>query len=471
LEKRAHTRAKSTSENAYSPGVKEGMDTKAERREHGRRLRANCPRSSHSEWKPRSSGAVELLEESDVGRVKALVPVKYGRMSHSLFTFFRGSSIIQARDLASTPSSGITVQLCGDCHMLNFGGFATPERSLAFDINDFDETFPGPWEWDVKRLAVSLLLAARDRDFSDQTGTTAVRTAVASYRQHMAEFARETVLERWYRQIRFDDLFEFFSGSDKTLRSVRKAQTRAAKRTSESVFPKLTEVVDGHVRIVDDPPRISHEHKGRPGWEERAADVLRRYKAASPGDRQQLLERYELEDTAVKVVGVGSVGTRCFIALFFANQAEPLFLQMKEARRSVLESPNGKSRFAHQGQRVVLGQRLMQATSDIFLGWTEVPGEYDYYVRQLRDMKVSPDLAAFRPQTLVNFGTICGWALARAHARSGDPDAITGYLGSNETFDTAAVQHAITYADQVARDFAEFEEAIRSGRLPIEIEP
>ena len=446
------------------------MDTKAERRERGRRLRANCPRSSQAQCKPRASGAVALLEESDVGRVEALVPVKYGRMSHSLFTFFRGSSIIQARDLTNTPSSGITVQLCGDCHMLNFGGFATPERSLAFDINDFDETFPGPWEWDVKRLAVSLLLAARDRGFSEETGTTAVRTAVASYRQHMAEFARETVLERWYRRIRFEDLLDFFSDNERAQRTLRKAQTRAAKRTSESVFPKLTEVVDGHVKIVDDPPRISHIHKGRPGWEERAADVLRRYKAASPGDRQQLLERYELEDTAVKVVGVGSVGTRCFIALFFANRVEPLFLQLKEARRSVLESPDGKSRFAHQGQRVVLGQRLMQATSDIFLGWTEVPGESDYYVRQLRDMKVSPDFAAFRPQTLVKFGTICGWALARAHARAGDADAITGYLGSSDVFDRAAVQYAIAYADQVTRDFAEFEEAIRSGRLPLDIE-
>ena len=386
-------------------------------------------------------------------------------MSQSLFTFFRGTAIIQARDLASSPSTGITAQLSGDAHMLNFGGFATPERSLAFDIRDFDETFPGPFEWDLKRLVVSLVLAARDRSFSEETGAAAVRAAAASYRQRTSEFAQRTVLERWYDRIDFEDLVELFREHRKTKSDLQKAQTRAASRTSRSVFPKLTSVVDGRATIIDDPPRILHAHKAFPHWKKTVEDVIARYKGTLRADRRQLLDRYRLEDTAVKVVGVGSVGTRCFIALFLDNGGDPLFLQMKEARRSVLESPRGESRFPHQGERVVTGQLLMQAASDMFLGWTEVPGENDYYVRQLRDLKVTADVASFRPKTLVNFATMCGWGLARAHAKAGDADAIAGYLGNADAFDTAAVDYAKAYADQVAQDFAAFQDAIRSGRL------
>jgi uncharacterized protein (DUF2252 family) len=439
--------------------------TLAERLEQGRLLRAKCPRSAHAEWKPRSGDPVTFLEESDIGRVEALIPVRYGRMAQSLFTFFRGTAIIQARDLAVTPASGISVQLCGDCHMLNFGGWATPERSLAFDVRDFDETFPGPWEWDVKRLVVSLILAARDRSFSEKTAQEAVSAAVASYRQHMAEFAEHSVLERWYERITFEDLRELFRENSDMKKSLGRAEKRAAGRTSQSAFPKLTTVVDGHAKIIDDPPRISHVHKADPNWEQTAQEVLERYRASVRADLRQLLDRYQLEDTAVKVVGVGSVGTRCYIALFLDNQGDPLFLQVKEARRSVLESPDGDSRFPHQGERVVTGQRLMQAASDIFLGWADVPGEHDYYVRQLRDLKVTADVAAFRPDSLVNFAMMCGWGLARSHAKAGDADLIAGYLGKSDSFDKAALQYAKAYADQVVDDFAAFQEAIRSGRL------
>lgn len=391
-------------------------------------------------------------------------------MSQSLFTFFRGSAIIQARDLIDSPRSGITVQLSGDCHMLNFGGWATPERSLAFDIRDFDEAFPGPWEWDLKRLAASCILAARDRSYSEATAEKAAAAAVGSYRQHMSELAEHTVLERWYEQIGVADLLALFGEHRTTQKALRTVETRAARRTSKSLFPKLTTVVDGHAKIIDDPPRILHFHKSLPDAEKRAEDVFERYKASVRPDIRHLLDRYRLEDTAVKVVGVGSVGTHCYIALFLDDEGEPLFLQMKQASRSVLESPQGESRFSHQGERVVTGQRLMQAASDIFLGWTKVPGQNDYYVRQLRDMKVTLDIASLSPRALVNFAAMCGWGLARSHAKVGDAGMIAGYLGQEPVFDDAAVKYAKAYADQVAEDFAAFQDAIRSGRLPIQVE-
>ena len=446
------------------------MTTKAERRELGKRLRESCPRTAHGDWNPRSADPVTLLEESDQGRIEGLIPVRYGRMSRSRFVFFRGSAIIQARDLASAPSSGIDVQLCGDAHLMNFRGFATPERNLVFDINDFDETFPGPFEWDVKRLAVSLILAARDRNFAEAVGEQAVRAAVATYRERMIELAGKTVLERWYGGIRFEDLLEKFGGSRRATRVIEKIQRRAAKRTSESLLPKLTTIVDGHAKIVDDPPLISHFHKDVLGWEKRVDDVIERYRTSAPNDVRQLFDRYELEDTAMKVVGVGSVGTHCYVAFFLADGVEPLFLQIKQARRSVLEPGRGKSRFTHQGLRVVVGQRLMQTAGDIFLGWTHVPGERDYYVRQLRDMKVTADVAAFVPASLVRFATACGWALARAHAKAGDADMVAGYLGTGAVFDIAVTRYAKAYADQVEHDFKALEDAIRSGRLPVELE-
>jgi uncharacterized protein (DUF2252 family) len=441
--------------------------SKAERRKQGRALREKCSRSAHAVWNPRSRSynIVGLLEESNSDRIPGLIAVRYGRMAQSPFSFFRGSAIIQARDLMKSPVSGITVQVCGDCHLMNFGGFATPERSLAFDINDFDETFPGPWEWDAKRLAVSIVLASRDRGFSKKNADTAVRAALETYRTQMSAFAEMKVLDIWYTQITIDDLKEFFRGNKDMLNRLSRKEKQARSRTSEAVFPKLTEEVDGRRRIVDDPPFIYHFHENIPEYEKAQQRFIEQYRASLQEDRRRLYDRYKLQDVTIKVVGVGSVGTRCFVSLQLADDDDPLFLQVKEARKSVLEPPGRKSRFPHQGERIVTGQRLMQAASDIFLGWASVPDGHDYYVRQLRDMKVSAEIDIFIPKTLTAYAKMCGWALARAHAKAGDTCMIAGYLGSSDSFDDALVKYAQAYADQVERDYEAFRKAIRSGRL------
>jgi uncharacterized protein (DUF2252 family) len=385
-------------------------------------------------------------------------------MSESAFKFFRGSAIIQARDLANSPVSGITVQACGDCHLMNFGGYATPERTLVFDINDFDETFPGPWEWDVKRLGASLVLAARDRSFSKQIAAEAVRAATTSYRERMSDFAEQTVLRTWYARVTLEDLLELFRKDQDIVNRLKTKEAKGRARTSETAFPKLSEVVDGRRRIRDNPPIIYHFHKNIRDFDKQSQKLIGEYKKSLQEDRRQLVDRYRWQDTAIKVVGVGSVGTRCYVSLFLADEDDPLFVQIKEAGRSVLESPRGKSRFAHQGLRVVKGLRLMQAASDIFLGWFRTP-HHDYYVRQFRDMKVAAEPETFKPGTLVGYATLCGWVLARAHAKAGDAAMIAGYLGSKDTFDDALVKYSAAYADQAERDFAAFKVAIRSGRL------
>ncbi|MBV8344467.1 MAG: DUF2252 domain-containing protein [Candidatus Eremiobacteraeota bacterium] len=445
--------------------------TRAQRSDAGRALRMECPRSRQAAWKPHrdADAALALIEESNAGRIPGLIPVRYGRMAQSPFAFFRGCAIVQARDLLDTPSTGVTVQLCGDCHIMNFGGFATPERNLIFDINDFDETYPGPWEWDVKRLAVSLVLAARVRGFSQETARDAVRDAAASYREKMFSFAELSPLEIWYTQIGFADLGNFFRRNADAVGSLQSAERFARGRTSEAVFPKLTAIEDGRATILNDPPLVYHFHKYLDQWEAMIAAFFERYRRSLPVDRQRLFERYAFQDIAAKVVGIGSVGTRCAMALFLADEIDPLFLQIKEARRSVVEPPGADGRFHHQGERVVVGQRLMQAASDIFLGWAEVPGSQDYYVRQLRDMKVSVDIETFRARALLDYGVVCGWALARAHAKAGDAATISGYLGRADRFDRALVRYACAYADQVERDFAAFQGGVRSGRFPTEI--
>src|ERR1022692_130048 len=418
--------------------------SKAERRKQGKALREKCPRTAQAEWKPRSKSQdiIKLLEESDADRIAGLIPVKYQRMYVSAFTFFRGTAIIQARDLASAPVSGITVQACGDCHLANFGGFASPERVLVFDINDFDETFPGPWEWDVKRLGASLILAARDRSFSKTVADRAVRAATASYREHMAEFAEMKVLDTWYAQVSIDAIRDYFrKDQDMTARLSKKVK-QAHKQTSEAVIPKLTAVVDGLRKIKDNPPVIYHVHEFARNFEKQRVKFTEEYKQSLQPDRRHLYERYHYQDSAIKVVGVGSVGTRCYLSLLLADDDDPLFLQIKEARRSVLESPRGKSRYAHQGFRVVEGQRVLQAASDIFLGWARTRHGHDFYVRQFRDMKVSAEIETFRPGNLVGYAATCGWALARSHAKAGDAPMIAGYLGSTGRFDDALVQYA-----------------------------
>jgi uncharacterized protein (DUF2252 family) len=443
--------------------------SKAERREQGKALRDKCPRTSQGEWKPRSKSQdiIKLLEESDADRIAGLIPVKYQRMSVSAFTFFRGTAIIQARDLANAPMSGITVQACGDCHLANFGGFASPERTLVFDINDFDETFPGPWEWDMKRLGASLILAARDRSFSKTVADQTVRAAAASYREHMAEFAEMKVLDTWYAQVSLDAVKKYFrKDQDMSARLSKKAK-EASSRTSEAVVPKLTAIVDGHRKIKDNPPVIYHFHEFSKNFDSQRVKFTEEYKQSLQPDRRHLYERYKYQDSAIKVVGVGSVGTRCYLSLLLADDDDPLFLQIKEARRSVLEPPQGKSRYAHQGLRVVEGQRVMQAASDIFLGWARTH-KHDYYLRQFRDMKVSAEVETFRPGTLVGYANLCGWTLARAHAKAGDAAIIAGYLGSNDQFDDALAQYSEAYADQAERDFETFQAAIRSGHLSTE---
>jgi uncharacterized protein (DUF2252 family) len=445
--------------------------SRIERRKQGKALRLKHARTAQGAWKPRSKSQdiVKLLEESDVGRIRGLLPVKYERMAVSPFTFFRGAAIIQARDLANALVSGITVQACGDCHLANFGGFASPERVLVFDINDFDETFPGPWEWDIKRLGASLVLAARDRTFSKSVGQQAARAAAASYRARMSEFADMSVLDAWYATVDVEQVKQHFrNDKDMSARLARK-QKQARSQNSEAVIPKLTEVVNGRRRIKDSPPVLYHFEEYAKNLEKGHGKFIAQYIQSLQTDRQKLFERYHLQDSAIKVVGVGSVGTRCYLSLLLADGVDPLFLQVKEARRSVLESPRGRSRYTHQGLRVVQGQRLMQGASDIFLGWARTQN-HDYYLRQFRDMKVSAEIETFKPATLVGYATLCGWALARAHAKAGDAATIAGYLGATDQFDNALAQYSEAYADQAERDYATFKAAIRSGRLSTDVE-
>jgi uncharacterized protein (DUF2252 family) len=444
--------------------------SRIEKRKQGKALRKACPRSVQAEWKPRpkSLDPIKWLEESDIDRVPGLIPLKYQRMAESAFKFFRGAAIIQARDLAKARVSGIAVQACGDCHLLNFGGFASPERTLIFDINDFDETFPGPWEWDTKRLGASLVLATRDLRFSRSVADSAVRAAAASYRERMSEYAEMKVLDTWYAQLSIDAIKQHFRKDRDAQAQLLKSEKQARSQSSEAVFPKLAAVVDGQLRIKDNPPVIYHVPLGEKESEKHIRSHIEQYRKSLSPDRLPLLDRYRFQDTAIKVVGVGSVGTRCYLGLFVADDDEPLFLQVKEARRSVLESPRGKSRFEHQGFRVVYGQRLMQAASDIFLGWFRSGFGHDYYVRQFRDMKVSPEPETFKPGTLAAYATLCGWALARAHAKAGDAATIAGYLGSSDQFDIALSKHSEAYANQAERDFDLFQAAVRSGRLQTE---
>jgi uncharacterized protein (DUF2252 family) len=452
------------------PNTETGNSTsRAERRKQGKELRQKCSRASQGEWKSRSPAQdiIALLEESDAGRIVGLIPLKYQRMSVSPFTFFRGTAIIQARDLANANVSGIIVQACGDCHLANFGAFASPERTLVFDINDFDETYPGPWEWDLKRLGTSLILAARDRSFSRSQANEAVHAAAAAYRERIAESGEMTVLGTWYARIGIDSLEEYFRDNPDVSARLLKKRKQALSQTSEGVVPKLTEVVNGLRKIKDNPPVLYHLQGFTQDFEKHRRAFVGEYKHSLDADHRRLYERYHYQDAAVKVVGVGSVGTRCAVSLLLADDDDPLFLQFKEARRSVLEPPRSKSRYANQGCRVVEGQRLMQAASDIFLGWSRTKS-HDYYVRQFRDMKVSAEIETFKPGTLVAYATMCGMTLARAHAKAGDAAMIAGYLGSSEQFDNALAQYSEAYADQAERDFKTFQAAIRAGRLPME---
>ena len=396
--------------------------TRKERRAKGKALRDKCAKDAHAYWKPhlKRRDPIELLIESSKGRMPQLVPIRYARMMQSPFAFYRGAAAIMAADLAHTPVSGIRVQACGDCHLLNFGGFATPERHIAFDINDFDETLPAPWEWDVKRLATSCVVAGQHNGYNKADTREMALRCVESYREHIQNFARMTVLERWYEHIDASDILSAISGK----KWRREVQTQIEKAVARSVleddFPKLATVEDGKPRIKDNPPLIFHQGDlaadGEYGRAIKAA--FRQYRKTLSDERRELLDRFELKDVAIKVVGVGSVGTMCGILLLMADTDDALFLQVKEARVSVLEHYAGNSRYPNRGERVVVGQRLMQAASDLFLGWTEYEGRH-FYIRQLHDTKIKPLIEGLSASRLGLYSGWCGWALARAHAKIG----------------------------------------------------
>jgi uncharacterized protein (DUF2252 family) len=441
-----------------------GPATRARRYAAGKRLRLRVPRSSHGRWSPPKDrpDPLELLRASNRRRIPSLVPIRYGRMSASPFAFLRGAAAVMAHDLAGTPVTGLRVQIAGDAHLSNFGVFATPERDRVFDVNDFDETLPGPWEWDVKRLATSLVLLGRQNACTSAEGRRAARGAVASYRRLIGEYARERYLDTWYSHIDLGTVAKMVRRAGREV--IGGAVRRARDRTGLHAFPRLVEAVRGRYRIRDDPPLILH-YPDR-SEEEAARSFYERYVASLPEERRMLLERYHLVDVAQKVVGVGSVGTACSVMLLMGDRdlPDPLFLQLKQAFPSVLEPYAGPSAYASPAERVVTGQHLIQEASDILLGWGRV-GSRDVYVRQLRDMKFSSEVAALGPKGLLGHGELCGSALARAHARTGDPAGIAGYLGPRGQFDRAVVRFAEAYADQTERDHAALRKAIRQGRI------
>jgi uncharacterized protein (DUF2252 family) len=442
----------------------------------GKDARVRTPRESHAELHPAPRDPVALLEQQATTRVPDLVPIRYGRMLASPFAFYRGAALVMASDLSATPTSGIQVQACGDAHLANFGGFASPERELVFDVNDFDETLPGPWEWDVKRLAASFAVAGRDRGFDDRERRTALLGLVRSYRQAMRSFARMGNMAVWYSHIDLAMLDRWRAQA--SARAVKRFQAGVAKaRTKDSMraFAKLTTSVNGKVQLVSDPPLIVPLADMLPGPEgdvvrDALRSIVHSYRQTLPHDRQRLLDSFELVDFGRKVVGVGSVGTRAWILLLAGRDGQdPLFLQAKEAEASVLEGFVGKSKFDNHGRRVVEGQRLMQSASDIFLGWVRAEGidgqMRDFYVRQLWDSKASADIDAMSPSTLAIYGEMCGWTLARAHARSGDRIAIAAYLGKGSAFDEAIGDFAELYANQSERDYQALADAVKSTRV------
>jgi len=442
-----------------------------DRMAEGKALRERVSRSSHAAWKPapKRPDPIELLKHADRDRLAALLPIRYGRMKQSPFAFFRGSAALMAADLSAAPATGLRVQACGDCHVANFGGFGSPERRLVFDINDFDETIPAPWEWDVKRLAASIVLAGRELGASEKHCEAATQDAVRSYRERMREYAGMRALEVWYSHLDAEVLIDEAANSG-SRRRWSHIEEHAKLQTAEHVFPKITAVKNGRPRIVDLPPLVYHPPEIA-AINRRVRDMFERYRRTLPEERRVVLERYHLVDVARKVVGVGSVGTRCAVALLMAGSDDPLFLQFKQAGESVLAPYAGKSRYGNQGERVVTGQRMLQSASDVFLGWARDDEGRDYYFRQLRDMRMKLDVSRMSRGDWLEFVEICGWALARAHARTGDPAKIAGYLGKNEAFDRAVADFAVSYADQTERDHAEMVKAIRAGRLRARTDP
>ena len=456
--------------------------TPAERAARGKAARADIPRSTHAHWQPAPNrpDPVELLEEQARTRLPELIPIRYGRMLVSPFTFFRGAAYVMAADLAGGPRTGLYAQLCGDAHLCNFGIFAAPDRKLVFSINDFDETLPGPFEWDLKRLVTSIAVAGRDRGFDEQVRRSILMAAVREYRRAMAQFAEMSTLDVWYIRLDVERMLDRFA-AELTPKQTKRLQSDVAQlHTKDNLraLGKLCGAVDGDLRLIGHPPLITPIEDVLPGAEQsHLEDTIRRmietYRGSLSPDRQKLFGHYRYVHAARKVVGVGSVGTRAWVLLMVGrDDSDPLFLQFKEAQASVLEPFLGKSEFPEHGQRVVEGQRMMQMASDIMLGWERIVAidgqTKDFYIRQLWDAKGSAEIELMNPAGLTAYGIVCGWTLAKAHARSGDPIAITAYLGASDSFDRSVASFAETYADQNERDFEALKEAAASGRVTVQ---
>jgi uncharacterized protein (DUF2252 family) len=472
------SRPKITDASTGTVSATNGRPTAGERAAAGRAARAAVPRASHAEFTPSANrrDPIEVIEAQSATRVQEFVPIRYARMTESPFRFYRGAAAIMAMDLAGTPRSGITAQLCGDAHMLNFRLLGSPERNLMFDINDFDETLPGPWEWDLKRLAASLVIAGRQNGFTTKDRRNIVMATVRSYREWMRRFAAMRNIDVWYAKVDVEVMQTLAKGLQKAARErMSKGIAKARSKDSLLAFDRLTQVVDGRRRITADPPLLQPigdllPDMERAELEATIRELIRGYSESLPSERRALLEQFEFVDMARKVVGVGSVGTRCWIILMLGrDEQDPLLLQVKEANQSVLAEYVGASVYDNQGERVVAGQRMMQATGDIFLGWQRAKGidggTRDFYVRQLYDWKGIAVAEQMIPNDMTAFGELCGHTLARAHARSGDRIAIAEYLGSGDVFDQALAPFAETYADQNERDHAALVDAIRTGRV------
>jgi uncharacterized protein (DUF2252 family) len=443
--------------------------TPDERRARGKALRQRAPRQDHGAWElPESRrDPVELLIESNEGRLAQLVPIRFGRMMQSPFAFYRGSAALMAADLASTPASGLGVQACGDAHLMNFGGFATPERNVIFDVNDLDETLPAPWEWDLKRLVASVVVAGRHIGLSESDCARAAIATVRSYREKISNYGAMHALDVWYDTIDLRKVLKAFARAEDRQRIIAQRVEKArTKSTPELLFPKLAEQQGALPRILDAPPLIYHPTaEEAPNIKTGYSEAFAAYRGSLPEYVRVLFDRFTFCDLAIKVVGVGSVGTVCAVALFMAADDDPIFLQIKQAKPSVLEPYAGKSRYQNHGQRVVEGQRLMQSASDVFLGWTEGAAGRHFYIRQLRDAKISAVIEGVDAALLQAYAGLCAAALAKAHTRSGDAAMIAGYMGVSTTFDQAVGEFAMEYADQNERDYRAFLTAIRDGRI------
>jgi uncharacterized protein (DUF2252 family) len=439
----------------------------------GKSLRDNCPRAAHAVWQPPANrpDPLELMEESSKGRIPQLIPIRYGRMMQTPFTFYRGAALNMAADLAVTPNTGLRVQACGDAHLLNFGAYATPERRVIFDTNDLDETLPAPWEWDVKRLAASFILACRNNRFSEAAARDTALACVRAYRERMAEYSNMRVLDVWYASIDAEKMIPTIQDEEARKRAQRMLAKARERSVLEHDFPQLVTTAGMAPEIKENPPLIYHwREQGHAEFTANVQQAFARYRETLAEERRFLLDRYKLMDIAIKVVGVGSVGTWCAVGLLMAGERDPLFLQIKEARASVLEAYAGKSVHPNHGQRVVVGTRLMQSASDLFLGWTESLLGREFYVRQLKDMKIKMLVEVYTPTVMRQYAEVCGWCLARAHARSGEPAKISGYLGKNDAFDQAVADFSVAYADQSERDHETLMNAVRAGRLEVFIE-